>query len=236
MTGNQVAERRALVVDAQPDADEALGYLGYAGQRLDEGMRERLAKARSLCEGFVASGVFAAYEPDALVLPGKDIASHLDGASRVVVMAVTLGAQSERVLRREMALSATDGMLLDAFASSMAEDAARLLHEKISAWAELQGLYAGGRFSPGYGDLPLDVQPYLLDALGAGKVLGLGLTPANLLVPAKSVTAIIGLFSDPVSNEGPAEAASRQACESCDRRQTCPIYREGRVCHGGTSR
>lgn len=236
MTSKQVAERRALVIDAQPDADEALGYLGYAGQRLDEGMRDRIQAARSLCEGFAPRGVFASFEPSALVLPGKDIAAHLDGASRVVLMAVTLGVQSERVLRREMALSATDGMLLDAFASSMAEDAARLLHEKVSAWAALQGLHAGGRFSPGYGDLPLDVQPDLLDALGAGKVLGLSLTPAKLLVPAKSVTAIIGLFSEPVSNERPAEELSRQVCESCERRQTCPIYREGRICHGGTSR
>lgn len=236
MTKDQVAERIALGIDARPNAEEALGYLGYAGQHLDEGMRDRIQAAQSLCEGFAPRGVFASFEPGSLDLPGADIAAHLDGASRVVAMAVTIGAQSERMLRQEMALSATDGMLLDAFASSMAEDAARLLHEKVSTWAAAQGLHAGGRFSPGYGDLPLEVQPLLLDALGADRLLGLSLTPANLLVPAKSVTAIIGLFPEAPVSDHVADAASRQVCDNCDRRQTCPIYREGRICHGGNAR
>lgn len=236
MTKDQVAERIALGIEARPNAEEALGYLGYSGQNIDDSLRERLLAARETCEGFAARGTFASFEPGALDLPGADIAAHLDGSVRVVAMAVTLGAQSERILRQEMALSATDGMLLDALASSMAEDVARLMHEKVSAWAAAQGLHAGGRFSPGYGDLPLEVQPLLLDALGAGRTLGLGLTPANLLVPAKSVTALIGLFPEAPVSDQVADAASRQVCDNCDRRQTCPIYREGRMCHGGNAR
>lgn len=236
MRREQVGQGIALTIDACPDVDEALGYLGYAGQDIDALMSKRLDEAQALCETFSARGVFASLPPRALDLPGKDIAAHLEGAVRVVVMAVSLGMESERVLRREIALSATDGLLLDAMASSMAEDAARRLHEEIAAWAQSQGLHAGGRFSPGYGDLPLEVQPKLLAALSAGKLLGMSLTEGNLLVPGKSVTALIGLFAEPLVCYGEANDERYAKCNNCDRRQTCPIYHQGRICHGGKAR
>lgn len=236
MTCGQVGERSLLALDAHPDVGEALGYLGYAGQDIDALMAKRLGEARALCEGFSARGAFVSLPTDALDLPGKDISAHLAGADRLIVMAVTLGMESERALRREMALSATDGLLADAMASSMAEDAACKLHALVSSWALEAGLYAGGRFSPGYGDLPLDVQPLLIERLGAGKLLGLSLTPANLLVPSKSVTAIVGLFPEPRSWGIEVDEAQRKTCENCDRRQICPIYQQGRICHGGKAR
>ena len=46
------------------------------------------------------------------------------------------------------------------------------------------------RFSPGYGDLPLDFQKQLLGWLNASSLLGVGLTDSLLMTPTKSVTAI----------------------------------------------
>ena len=128
-----------------------------------------------------------------LLLPGFDIARHVGDASQVALLAVTLGMESERTLRRIAALSATDGLLLDTLASSMAEQAAAVLHRRVVAWAAERGLSAGARFSPGYGDLPLSVQPTFLEASGASRALGISVTPANLLIPTKSVTAIVPL-------------------------------------------
>lgn len=51
------------------------------------------------------------------------------------------------------------------------------------------------RYSPGYGDLPLDVQSSFLRALDAQKKIGLTVSENNLLFPRKSVTAIIGIIN-----------------------------------------
>ena len=56
-----------------------------------------------------------------------------------------------------------------------------------------RGLVPTRRYSPGYGDLPLSVQPALLDALDAGRRLGVTLTESLLMVPMKSVTAVVGI-------------------------------------------
>jgi cobalamin-dependent methionine synthase I len=50
-----------------------------------------------------------------------------------------------------------------------------------------------GRYSPGYGDLSLSFQPVLLNELNAAKLLGITLTDSYLMIPRKSISAIIGV-------------------------------------------
>uniref|UniRef100_A0A7C9NU54 AdoMet activation domain-containing protein n=1 Tax=Muribaculaceae bacterium Z82 TaxID=2304548 RepID=A0A7C9NU54_9BACT len=154
------------------------------------------ARQRDALEGALPSRAAVTVETPAgrLELPGRAIARHLRGCGEVALMAVTLGAKSEMLLRRETALSATDGMLADVCASSAVEQAADVLNEQLRAQAKQRGLATTWRFSPGYGDLPLSVQPDFLKVLGADKALGISLTPALMLVPAKTITAIVGLY------------------------------------------
>jgi cobalamin-dependent methionine synthase I len=49
------------------------------------------------------------------------------------------------------------------------------------------------RFSPGYGDLSLSVQSDLLNVLDARRNIGLTLSDSLMMIPQKSVTAIVGL-------------------------------------------
>ena len=49
------------------------------------------------------------------------------------------------------------------------------------------------RFSPGYGDLPLEMQKDVMTALDCGRTVGITLTDSLLMTPSKSVTAIIGM-------------------------------------------
>lgn len=49
------------------------------------------------------------------------------------------------------------------------------------------------RYSPGYGDLSLDVQSSFLKALNAQKTIGLFLSEGGVMQPEKSVTALMGL-------------------------------------------
>lgn len=226
--------------------DEALGYLGYAGQQVDETLLARFHELAQACETIVeplyAWGLFDIDEklscwdgPDsavvlsscALRLPGESIAAHLNGARKVALMACTLGAVSEREMRKYAALSAADGVMYGACASALVEAAANAVEGFVVAEAHELGLHTNWRFSPGYGDLPLDVQPAFLAALDATRKLGVALTATNMLVPVKSVTAVVGLF-DEVS----AGAEVRSACGVCQLKGCCELRKRGVTCHG----
>ena len=74
-----------------------------------------------------------------------------------------------------------------------------------------RGLYLRPRFSPGYGDFPLSVQKGILDGLEAGKRIGITLTEGFLMMPSKSVTAVIGVSKTPSS-------CTVEGCEACEKK------------------
>ena len=79
-----------------------------------------------------------------------------------------------------------------------------------------KGLYLRPRFSPGYGDFSLSCQRAVLDALDAGKHLGIKLTDSFLMMPSKSVTAVIGVSQKP-------HRCDVKGCEACGK--TDCLYR-----------
>ena len=95
------------------------------------------------------------------------------------------------------------------------------LDELCAAYCESlqQGLapgeYLTPPFSPGYGDWDLAAQQTVLDRLQAPKRLGLSLTGGGMLVPEKSVTALVGISDRP-------EEACGQKCMRC-RKTDCPF-------------
>ena len=114
-------------------------------------------------------------------------------------------------------------VILDAAGSALVEQAADAAEASVVAAASERGLFCGTRFSPGYGDLPLETQTTLLAALDAQRSLGITLSPDLLMAPTKSVTAVIGLFGDP-------RDGAHQSCGSCSCRDACPLRRSGRTC------
>jgi cobalamin-dependent methionine synthase I len=102
-------------------------------------------------------------------------------------MAVTLGVGIDMLLRRKSVTSPSEHFVCDGVASALAEAAADE--------AERIFLEGGGhrpRFSPGYGDLPLTIQRDVLSLCDAERLLGIRLTDTLLMIPTKSITAIIG--------------------------------------------
>ena len=57
-----------------------------------------------------------------------------------------------------------------------------------------EGLALRPRFSPGYGDLPLEFQRDFFRILRPQRRIGVTLTDACLMVPSKSVTALVGIY------------------------------------------
>lgn len=227
---------------------EALRYAGCDEPSLEGEVRARFDTLSQICEQTLSpSCVYSFFIVDkdktksltdkgcpgvalvgtSLVLVGQDIAAHLAGAEEVALMACTLGPSSEREMRKYTALSQLDALLYGASASALIEAAADATEEAIVLQASARSLYSNMRYSPGYGDFPLSIQPAFLEALDATKRIGLVATDKYLLVPAKSVTAVIGLFSESV-----ASVSADTFCESCCRKETCVLRKKGMTCHG----
>lgn len=125
-----------------------------------------------------------------IILLGNDIAVFLENSSEIILMAATLGFEADRLIEYTQKVSLADAVVLDNAANQAIEEVCDDLQ------AELAGKYniTRGRFSCGYGDLPLNIQPEILNALGARKTIGLYCNENNLMLPQKSVTAILGVL------------------------------------------
>jgi hypothetical protein len=150
------------------------------------------------------------------------VARHLAGAAEVAVLAVTIGgALEEEAQRLFVAGEYTAGLLLDAAGTTAVEAAADAADAFIADQAARRGLSARSRFSPGYGDWAVTDQP-LVTALADACAIGLKVTASCMLVPRKSVTAVIGLAP---AGRDPDDTACRQGCAGCPQ-SNCPARKE----------
>ena len=156
-----------------------------------------------------------------LLLPGRDLARHLSGCSKAVLMAVTLGAAADALIRRCQVEDLARGVVMDSCATAAVEEACDRVEDQILS--ALPGQYFTSRFSPGYGDLPLELQTPLLELLDAPRRMGLCATRENILTPRKSVTALMGISDLPLHR-------GRRSCDCCPMKNTCRFRRKEEHC------
>lgn len=118
----------------------------------------------------------------------KALSCTLAGSKKAYILAVTLGIDVDRLIAKSNIQSPAEAYYIDAIASCAAESLAEYIYEKLSSHKECTH-----RFSPGYADLPLQIQPKLLERLNAYKAVGITLTDELLMIPTKSITTIIGI-------------------------------------------
>ena len=145
------------------------------------------------------------------------------GAHAALLLAVTLGPGVDAQIRRAGVGDIAAGVASDALGSALAEQAAEAAEAELRQWAARQGKYLTGRYSPGYGDWPLAVQPLLAAALDTARRAGLCVTENNLMTPRKSITAILGVSDHPVRGHlaGCGHCVLRTRCEYRKRGITC---------------
>jgi 5-methyltetrahydrofolate--homocysteine methyltransferase len=208
---------RYMGLHAEPDA-QMLQTADFCEKRLLSAILPRYTW--QVCGLHVTdSGVIC--EGTALVLTGNDIAAHLQGCERVILLCATLSAGADTAIRIASAQDVLAGMMTDAMASALTEQLCDAAEAEILE--NFPDAYATWRFSPGYGDLPLDTQGDFLRTLNAEKRLGVTLSPGGLCIPTKTVTAVIGLSEQPVPK-------GKRGCAVCNLRATCPYRAKGAHC------
>lgn len=159
---------------------------------------------------FLAEGV--QLEGMAELLTGEDVRRHLEGCSRCVVLAATVSTVADRLIRQTGVTDTAGAFAVDCLCSAAIEQVCRKAEEEI--FAGMQEKFRTWRFSPGYGDLPLNLQSTFLSFVNAQRRIGLTVSESCMLNPTKSVTALIGICE--------AEPAHRESgCEICALRDRC---------------
>ena len=123
----------------------------------------------------------------------SDLAKNLTGCNRIIVFAATVGIAPDRMVARYGALSPTKALLAQAIGAERIEALCDAFCQDIARERDALGERLCPRFSPGYGDLPLELQKKIVAALDCQRKIGLTVNESLLLSPTKSVTAIIGV-------------------------------------------
>ena len=123
----------------------------------------------------------------------KGLEKNLKSSTSVCVFCATLGTQIDILIKRHSLLSPARALLLQAIGSERVETLCDKFNEEIKERARREGKRSHPRFSPGYGDLPLELQRDIFRALECPRKIGVSLSESLMMTPSKSVTAIIGI-------------------------------------------
>ena len=121
-----------------------------------------------------------------LKLTSRDLAGNLSGCSRVVVFAATVGPGIDRLIRKYSMTDPVRALFMQAIGAERAESLCNTFCETFPEKLR-------PRYSPGFGDLTLEIQPEILRLVNASKNLSITLDEGYLMSPSKSVTAFAGV-------------------------------------------
>ena len=192
---------------------EAVRYLGYGHHAIDERTLELIQQSfGELDECSSERFIYRIFEISIdeqnrihlnnLLVKSEDLCQNLKGCEKVVLFAATLGPEVDRLIRKYIIKDMSKAVVLQACAAAKLEEYCDQIQAQLN--------YMRMRFSPGYGDFSLDHQKDILALLEAPKKIGLSMTEGSMLVPTKSVTAVIGIGNID-------EKCHKKGCEICNK-------------------
>lgn len=172
-----------------------------------------------------------------LSFTSHDLAIHLKNATEVAIIAVTLGYKIDRLIAFYSKTDMTRALIFDAVGSAYIDTIAEQIEQTIKEQTIRKETQLITRFSPGYGDLSIDLQDSILLILDAPKKIGLYSNPDHILIPLKSITAFLGLINEDSQSkisekffEIPKNFIIPNDCRSCLQFQQCIFLKKGDYC------
>ncbi len=212
------------------DRKETMRYLGYRGQEADPQTVQLIEEAAKELEGGSSpKSIYREYDCKVLgelvkigglEIQSRNLAVNLKGCERAVLLAATIGRTADFLIRKYSITNMAKAAVVQAAGAACIESYVDEVEEEIRKNARNRGLYLRPRFSPGYGDFALEHQRDLFQMLECSKRIGLTLTEGNLMMPSKSVTAVIGL------TVLERESCQMETCSLCAKTD-CEFRQEG---------
>jgi hypothetical protein len=200
---------------------EVLRYLGYRDAAADERTASHIAELIDLFTAdVVPQSVYGVWDCQVntsevtlggMTVHSQNLAGHLAGCRRAALLAATLGTEADALIRRYSVQDMEKAVIAQAVCTAMIEAYCDTIEVQLAQKPEFDGLHPTARFSPGYGDFDIAHQKDILTMLNSRRI-GLTLTDGYMLIPSKSVTAVIGFSPEKKCSE---EQYTMGKCERC---------------------
>lgn len=142
----------------------------------------------------------------AFSLCSSQLAKNLNGCENALIFSATTGIYIDRLIAKYGHISPAKALMFQAIGAERIES---LCNTFCNDFAKSNAANLRPRFSPGYGDLPLDSQKDIFKVLNCSKNIGLTLNNSLIMSPSKSVTAIAGITDE-------KDYTSLNKCALCD--------------------
>ena len=120
----------------------------------------------------------------------KALKGKLDNSRTAIVFTATVGLEIDRCIARESRLSPSRALIFQAIGAERIE---ALCDAFCSDIAKEKGTRVTSRVSPGYSDIPLEMQKDIFALLDCPRRIGVSLNESLIMTPSKSVSAIFGV-------------------------------------------
>lgn len=185
---------------------EIYGYLGYKSADPGEDIKKRVEESiQKITDACRVRSVFRKYpviideennrvDIETMKIKSRNLCRNLFGCTHVYLFALTLGIEVDRMIKRMQIFGMLDTAICQASAAGVTEAFCNSLNDEIKEMEARNGNLTRPRYSPGYGDFSLSHQGEFLKLIDAFKETGITLTDGDLMIPSKSVTAVIGVY------------------------------------------
>ena len=199
---------------------EILRYAGCKSsqEELLRLLEECLQEVRSGYKGSVCYKEYPVMIEEGLVKIGeneifsKDLAKNLEGCKSVILFGATIGVQMDRLIARYSKISPSRAFMMQAIGTQQIEALCDTFCEEMEKEYDT---ILKPRYSPGYGDVPLEVQKLFFAHLDCAKHIGLSLNDSLLMSPSKSVTAFVGITDLERNSTNQKDRLKRNKCAMC---------------------
>lgn len=218
------------------DREEVLRYLEYKGQDIDNNLVEIIEECRNIAKDRINPRyTFRVYsikqkykgiielEGTNLILESNDLYEILKDCNECILMAATLGINIEKDIKKYSCTELTKGIIIDSCATTAIEEVCDKVQNEIENNILKNGQYLTFRYSPGYGDLSMEKNTEILTILNGQKEIGLTITNSGIMIPRKSVIAIIGITDKKVEQD-------KTSCSTCKNKSKCKFKKGVNSC------
>ena len=237
MIGNQ----ENIISSVTVEKSEVLRYLGHNGQEIDNDLNSKINQCiKETKKEIDTKYIYEIYDikndldlntiefkNTNLILKSKDISELLRDCDKCVLMCATLGFNIEKNIRRYSYNNLTKGIIIDACATTSIEEVCDLVQDSILDKVAKEEKSLTMRYSPGYGDLDISANRDILNVLDAHRKIGVTVTNTGIMIPRKSVVALIGITNEKIGKV-------KRTCENCSNRFNCEYRRKADGCGGKT--
>jgi hypothetical protein len=126
-------------------------------------------------------------------IQSKDLYNNLKNCHKVYLLACTLGPQVDSLIRKTQFTDQVMATILQATGAMYIEEVVDFVNNQINQIEKGKNKSTRPRFSPGFGDVSLEVQKDFFSLLPCSKI-GLTLMDTLIMAPEKSVTAFVGIY------------------------------------------